>query len=145
MVGKVRGHDDSHAAFAQLFNELDETVLIAEIEMRRRLVENKNLGFLRQRRCDHHQLTFAARDRRIGLAAQVGDSQELELLFRTSHIGRTRRREPAHDGSAPHRYHIDNGIFKRRHVRLRNVGDKPCEIARRIRQDVPTVHKHLPA
>ena len=62
VVGEVRAHDHRQPVPGEPVDELQDPDLVAEVKMRGRLVQQQDLGFLRQRPGDHGELVLPSAD-----------------------------------------------------------------------------------
>ena len=74
VIGEVRRHQDADALRVEAQDETQEAVRVAEVEVRRWLVEDEELRLLRERRREQDELMLAARDVRIGLLREMSDA-----------------------------------------------------------------------
>ena len=85
----VRGDDDRQAALAiQPCEQRGDVELVAEIERRRRLVEQQDLGLLGERAGDDDALLLAARERGEAAALEGERAGGRERLARDGHVAR---------------------------------------------------------
>ena len=75
VVGVMQDRQSRNALPRQSVKGSQQTVLIGEVQMRRRLVKHQGLWLLRENTGDHCQLPFAAREFIVGPGCQFRDAQ----------------------------------------------------------------------
>ena len=80
VIGEVRRHQDADALRVEAQDETQEAVRVAEVEVRRWLVEDEELRLLRERRREQDELMLAARDVRIGLLREMSDAPPQPMM-----------------------------------------------------------------
>ena len=102
--------------------------MIAEVEVRGRLVEHDELRLLRKRARQQHELALATRNHRVGARRKMRDAELVEHPRRHRPVS---CRWPAEEitvrGAAHQHYGID-GEGECRHMYLRHIGDEPCPL-----------------
>ena len=80
MIREMRRHENANALCMKTQHKIEKAVRIAEVKMRRRFIENKELWALRQYRCKQNKLPLPARDIRVGLLTEMIDAEEAQVL-----------------------------------------------------------------
>ena len=80
MIREMRRHENADALCMKTQYKIEKTVRIAEVEMRRRFIENKERGALCQCRRKQNKLSLSARDIRVGLLTEMIDAEEAQVL-----------------------------------------------------------------
>ena len=97
----MRGHHHRQAAFAvERAQQRGDVELVAEVERRRRLVEQQDVGFLRQRAGDDDALLLAAGQRRERPIGQVRGAGGVERLAGEREVARSFEFERARGGGS---------------------------------------------
>ncbi len=78
MVGEVGRHEHPHSAPAEALYQFKELVLVSEVQMGGRFVQDERFRSLSERRCDHDKLALASRYVGVGLIGEMGYAQEVE-------------------------------------------------------------------
>ena len=84
LIRLVRREQDRHAACAQPIELAQHAHPVAEVQARRRLVEDQQRRLLRERAGDHHELPLAARDLGDGPRGERADAERCERVGATA-------------------------------------------------------------
>ena len=132
----MRGDDDRQAALpVEPAEQVRNLELVADIERRRRLVEQQDVGLLRERAGDDHALLFAARERGERAPLEPGLPRDLD-------IARTLELERAEMRVAAHQRDLEHGVVEREVRFLGHDRDAPRAGARVHRRDRHAVDGH---
>ncbi len=119
--------------------------LIAEVERRRRLVEQESPGRLRERARDDHALLLAAAERHVVARAEVRGPGGVERFMRGLEVRGPFELEHAEMRVAPHQHHFRDAVLEGGMRLLRNDGNVPGELAARHRGQWPIPKRHAAA
>ena len=142
----VRRQHHRHALLGvQLLQQHLHFELVADVERRRRLVEQQQLCALRQRAGDHDALFFAAAERAERAVLERRGAGGGERPARDGQILGTFERERAEMGKPSHQHDVEDGEIERRVRFLRNERDAPRDLAVRPVGERTTVERHRAA
>ena len=96
--------------------------LVAEIERRRRLVEQEHLGRLRQRAGNDDALFFTAAERHVGASGEVVGAGGGERISRQREVARSFELERTKMRMAAHQHHFHHRVVEGRVRFLRHNG-----------------------
>ena len=137
----VRRHDHGHPVCRQRPHHPQRQHLIAEIEMRGRLVEQNHVRLLHQDPREQDQLALAAAQ--PGCRADPSDAACRRARAPASASARSRapgKPEEAQVRSPAHEHHVADGKGKRRRVVLKQEADSAGAGRRRKAADLVTAH-----
>src|SRR5690606_38645774 len=137
-VQRVRHKDDGHAVLRRECGEqLEDRHLVPHVEGRRRLVEDEDLGLLRECARDPGSLPLAARERRERPVREVEDVAATHRLFDRAAV-RFAFAAPASEVRVPaHRDELADREGEDGLLALRHDADPPREFAAAPRLDRP--------
>ena len=103
----VRRQHHRHAALAiEPLEQRRDLELVAEIERRRRLVEQQHVGRLRQRAGDDDALLLAAAERHVRAVGEMGGAGRRQRVARDREVVRTFELKRAEVRMPPHQHHL---------------------------------------
>ena len=123
-VQVVRRHHQRDALFAtELHEQRLHLELVADIERRRRLVEQQQISALRERARDDDSLSFTAAERGEQAIFEGAGAGCLERASGDRQVRRPFERERAEMGEATHQHDVQHREVERRMGVLRNHGE----------------------
>ncbi len=116
-------------AAAQLVDELERVLLVAEVERARRLVEEQDRRRLRERACEHDPLALAAAERAERALHERGQPEPLDRRGRGAPVAAHPRRRGSRCAACAQQHVLGDGQRRRGLGELRHERDHRRELA----------------